>query len=536
MSTEIILPKRSDGTRETLPADCRQAVIIGANGAGKSRFTTRLADDVGARAFRMSALEALYGQRRGDTPTALDAAFEAACGNAPAIRPAAETGLDRLLALLMHDEMLNLLSYKLEQTGNPKARLRSTKLDKVIRAWRNLFPDNNVLIESGKMLFSRGIDERGYSAVKLSDGERAAIYYIGGVLYAPADGVVFVDSPEMFFHPTVMQSLWNCVESLRPDCTFIYTTHDLEFASSLNDATVIWVRDYDAATVTWDYALLPAQEGMSDELYMAIIGSRKPVLFIEGDGVHSIDAKLYPLVFPEYTVKSLGSCNKVIEATRTFNDLSAFHHLDSHGIVDRDRRDEHEVEYLRARKIMVPDVAEIENILMLEEVIRTVARSCHRDEQRVFEKVSRAIISQFSHDLRQQALLHTRHRVKRTVEYRIDGRFTNIGMLEKHMLSLIDEIKPRALYERLCREFRRYAETGDYASVLRVYNQKSMVPGSNVAALCGLRNKEEYVHKIILLLQQDGSEAARIRRAVKHCFGIEADDSRADRKTTNPGN
>ena len=126
--------------------------------------------------------------------------------------------------------------------------------------------------------------------------------------------------------------------------------------------------------------------------------------------------------------------------------------------------------------------------------------------------------------------------MKRTVEYRIDGRFTNIGMLEKHMLSLIDEIKPRALYERLCREFRRYAETGDYASVLRVYNQKSMVPGSNVAALCGLRNKEEYVHKIILLLQQDGSEAARIRRAVKHCFGIEADDSRADRKTTNPGN
>ena len=65
----------------------------------------------------------------------------------------------------------------------------------------------------------------------------------------------------------------------------------------------------------------------------------------------------------------------MIEATRTFNDLSAFHHLDSHGVVDRDRRDANEVGYLRQRKVFVPEVAEIENILMLENVIRAVAKT-----------------------------------------------------------------------------------------------------------------------------------------------------------------
>ena len=84
------------------------------------------------------------------------------------------------------------------------------------------------------------------------------------------------------------------------------------------------------------------------------MGSRKPVLFIEGDGIHSIDARLYPLLFKDYSVKSLGSCNKVIEATRTFNDLTGF---DSRGIVDRDRRDDKEVAYLRGKRIMVPEVA-----------------------------------------------------------------------------------------------------------------------------------------------------------------------------------
>lgn len=523
-SGELLLPPRRDGSRQHVSPDVRRLIIIGANGAGKSRFSARLATDMGAEAFRLSALEALYGSVRSDCgePTGIDALAERAFSSG-AMRPQASNQLDNLLSLLMHDEMLNLIAYKVELSRNPQAKLAPTRMDAVIKAWREIFPNNNVLIESGKLLFSRR-DERGdgsFSAVKLSDGERAAIYYIGGMLYAPPGATVFVDSPEMFLHPSVMQAVWNCVEGLRPDCRVVYTTHDLEFASSRADASVVWVRDYDAATVTWDYDVLPHQQGMPDEIYMAIIGARKPVLFIEGDGVHSIDAKLYPLVFKEYTVKSLGSCNKVIEATRSFNSLTAFHHMDSYGIVDRDRRDDHEVNYLRGRKIMVPDVAEIENMLMLEEIVRTVARSRGRDENRVFDKVRTAVLHLFSADLRQQALLHTRHRVKRTVEYRIDGRFANIGMLERHIASLLDEINPRQLYEGFCREFRRYVSEGDYHGVLRVYNQKSMLPASNVAALCGLNNKEDYVAAIIGILSHDSPEAARISHAVRKCLGIE---------------
>lgn len=515
---EIKLPPHPDGTAETIAPHGHPIVIIGANGAGKSRFTSRLTAEMGEKAFSLSALNALYACRKSDSAS-IDRLFDRAASSMGG-HPTFETELERLFALLMHDEMVNLIDYKMKLANDPKASLGHTRLDTVVKIWRSIFPDNNILFESGKMLFSRGVDPESYGALKLSDGERAALYYIGGAVYAPKGAAIFIDSPEMFLHPSVMQMLWNSLEQLRRDCTWIYTTHDLEFASSRSGATTVWVRDFDASTLTWDYDILPQQSGMPDEMYMAIIGGRKPVLFIEGDGIHSIDAKLYPLIFKEYTVKSLGSCNKVIEATRTFNDLAAFHHMDSHGIVDRDRRDAREVDYLRSRKVMVPEVAEIENILMLEEVIRAVAASCGKDENRVFEKVKHSVMSQFRHDLRQQALLHTRHRVKRTMEYRIDGRFANINMLEEHMASLVNEINPRALYEGFCRDFRRYLERDDYASVLRVYNQKSMLPGSNVATLCGLHNKEEYVAQVINLLRGEGEEAARIRRAVKKCFGI----------------
>ena len=355
------------------------------------------------------------------------------------------------------------------------------------------------------MLFSRAPGES-YSQVKLSDGEKAVLYYFGAAMYAPEGAAVFVDSPGLFLHPSITGAIWDRVEAMRPDCTFIYTTHDIEFLSSRPDNLIIWVRDYDAASVSWDYVVLPPGSPMSDDLYMALVGARKPVLFIEGDATHSIDAKLYPLVFTDYTVRSLGSCNKVIEATRTFNDLNAFHHLDSHGIVDRDRRDPKEVKYLRDKKIFVPDVAEIENILMLEEVIKTVAHTCGRNEDKVFAHVKKSILGQFRQDIRQQAMLHTRHRVT----------------------GLVDEIKPRQLFQNFCNDFHRYVSEGDYPSVLRVYNQKSMIPGSNVAGLCGLSNKEAYVARVIDILRHDGPDAARIRKAIIACFGI--DETQASAK------
>lgn len=525
----MILPPRTDNKPSGQLPPSRRVVIVGANGAGKTRFAERMAADSDDRpAFRMSALRALYDTRpHAAGQSAIDELYP---HTGSSFIETLDTELERLIALLMHDEMVNLFRYKAANSAtNRPATLPATKLDKVMELWMEIFPGNKILVESGRMLFSRenaSEDEDGYSSIKLSDGERAVIYHITAVLYAPRNARVFIDSPEMFLHPQLMQSLWNRIEQLRPDCAFVYVTHNLEFASSRSDALLLWVRSYDVTAKSWDYVMLPPGSQLSDELYLAIIGSRKPVLFIEGDEVHSIDARLYPLVFKDYSVKSLGSCNKVIEATRTFNDLNSFHHLDSRGIVDRDRRDAKEVEYLRGRRIMVPDVAEIENILMLEEVIRAVASYSHKDESRVFMKVKAQVIAMFRQDLKQQALMHTRHRVKRTMEYRVDGRFANIGMLEEHLRALTTEINPRGLYESFCRDFRHYVSSGDYSSILRVYNQKSMLPGSNVAALCGMKNKDEYINTILKILRQDGRGAARIRKAITRCFGL--DDRQPD--------
>ena len=473
---DIRLPKRMDGLQPEVLLESKQITIIGANGSGKSRFCSALVNELGDKAYRISALKALFPTPASVNPLpgSIEDLFNRMNAANPQVKNLAETEFDKLFYVMLNEEFRDLMNFKAHQLMGESIEFPKTKLDVTVKKWQEVFPKNKVLRENGKLMFAtEGYNDK-YPLLRLSDGEKSVLYYIGAVLYAMPDAAILVDDPETFIHSSIMRTLWNVLEQMRPDCTFIYNTHDVEFASSRIDNQCVWVKEFDPESQAWDYEVMTSSRDLDNAL-LDLLGSRKPVLFIEGDDKHSIDSRLYPLIFPEYTVKPLGSCNKVIETVRTFGDLQNFHQLDSCGIVDRDRRSEQEVEYLRKKNILVPNVAEVENLFMLEGVIRAVARHKRRNENIVFPKVKKRIIEMFTRELKQQALMHVRHRVKHDVELRIDMKFRNISALEEHMVELVSEINPRGLYDQLCREFHTYEDNGDYASILRVYNQKLMI-------------------------------------------------------------
>lgn len=530
----IQLPNKTNGQPAEVLTKKGQVTIIGANGSGKSRFCRRLMEQCHGKAYRMSVLRALYSNVAIDDvlPGSISEMFDTLNKSNPLVTSNAQTEFDKLTHIMLNEEFRDIMNYKAHRLMGEDIVFPKTKLDTTVRMWLQVFPKNRVLRENGKILFSTEGQNDKYTSLRLSAGERAVLYYIGAVQYAMRDAVIFVDDPETFIHPSIMKTLWNVIEQMRPDCTFIYSTHDIEFASSRIDNQCIWVKSYNPEATTWDYEVLASSSNLSDEIYFDIVGGRKPVLFVEGDDTHSIDSRLYPLIFPEYTIKPLGSCNKVIEAVRSFNDLNALHHLDSWGIVDRDRRDEKEVAYLRRRKILVPNVAEIENMLMLEGVIRAVARARKKREDEVFSKVRKSVFDMFSRELRNQALMHVRHRVKHDVETRIDQRFRSINALEEHMIDLVTEINPRGVYEDLCRQFHSYIKNQEYHSILKVFNHKVMLGESNVATLCGFKSKDDYVRGILNILKAGGTDADDIRLSIRQCFGVT--DSLISENNVNP--
>jgi len=533
---DITLPKRIDGKEPEVLQGARQITVIGANGSGKTRFCQQLVANVADKAYRVSALRALFPAQATGEPVlkgSIEDRFNHLNEASAHLHNDATTEFDKLFYVMLSDEFRELMAYKAGRLTGEQAEFPKTKLDQVVKMWQEVFPRNKVLRANGKLMFSTEGHADSYSSLSLSDGEKAVLYYLGSVLYAMEGAMILVDDPETFIHNSIMQTLWNVIEEMRPDCTFVYNTHNVEFASSRVENRCVWVKSYDPDTEAWDYEVMSSSGNLDDSLYFDILGSRKPVLFIEGDETHSIDSRLYALIFPEYTVKPLGSCNKVIETVRSFNDLRSFHHLDSYGIVDRDRRSDEEVAYLRDKRILVPNVAEIENILMLEDVIRAVARHKHRKENDVFFNVKRAVIKMFERELKSQALQHVRHRVKHAVEVRIDMKFRNINALEDHMVDLVNEINPRGMYESLCRQFHGYLDSGDYRSILKVYNQKQMLGESNVAQQCGLARKQDYIKLILKILKSGGRNADTIRNAIKRCFGLEPDKKKAPEQAEN---
>lgn len=522
MENPIKLPPHSaDPTLvHTLP-DAGQITIVGANGAGKTRFMQYMVDNSVRNTTVLTAAAALYPSRKGEKGSTVDELYENTIPSG--MRDETLPELDKLVRMLLHDEFRYLLKVKTEKLlyGTPM-RLQPTRLDRMMELWQEIFPGNQVINEGGNMLFATESGDNLISSSALSSGEKTVLYYIAGVLYAKPDSLVFIDNPSMFLHPAILNTLWNAIEGLRPDCTFVYNTSDMEFINSRTGKVCVWVKSHNVQDMTWDYEIL-GPDSLPDDLFVEIVGTRRPVLFIEGDAEHSIDAKLYPLVFRRYTVRPLGSCNRVIESTRSFNDLRNIHQLDSLGLVDRDRRTDAEVDYLRRKGILVPEVAEVENLFMMENVIRIMASQRGRNPDQVFSKVKRAVLKMFDSHFREQVLQHVRHRMKRAMECKVDTKVRTIGELERHVRSLPEIINVKGEYDRLMRDFGAVSAARDYAGVLKLFNFKPMIPESQLPSLLGYSDKGAYIEGVLNVLKLHTPAARELRRAFASAFKVEAD-------------
>lgn len=519
MNRHLTLPPQTGTGKRLDLTHSGQLTIIGANGAGKTRFMNYMVEHAQFPTMVLSAATAFFPSRATDPSSTVDKLYKEKI--AGQLRDDTKPQLEKLIQMLLHDEFSYLLKVKSDKLFyNKPIHLEPTRLDLMVKLWQDIFPGNQIIRRAGTMMFATESGDNLIGSAGLSSGERAVLYYIAGVLYAEPESMICIDNPSMFLHPAILNALWNAIEGLRPDCTFVYNTSDIEFVNSRTGNTCVWVRSQNVQQTTWDYQII-GKGALPEELFVNIIGTRRPVLFIEGDAVHSIDAKLYPLVFRRYTVRPLGSCNKVIESTRAFSDLKNIHQLDSRGLVDRDRRTDDEVAYLRRKNILVPEVAEIENIFLAERVVRIMAAHRRRNPDRVFSKVRTSVLRMFASHFREQVLMHVRHRMKRALECRGDSKADSIGALEQHLRRLPEIINVRSDYDELMRRFGEISRKGDYAGVLKVFNHKPMLSESRVANLLGYNDKEDYIAGVLGLLKSSSPLASEMRRAMLDLFNLE---------------
>ena len=158
---------------------------------------------------------------------------------------------------------------------------------------------------------------------------------------------------------------------VRPTRSF-FITHDLEFAAS-RTAEKFVIREY-SPVPTWTLEAVRHETGFDEQVTTLILGSRQPILFVEGTE-DSLDKAIYRCCFPEWTVMPRGSCEEVIHSVVSMRNNAGLTRVTCAGMVDADDYQEEDVNRLSSLGVAVLPVSEIENLVLLPAVSKAIAES-----------------------------------------------------------------------------------------------------------------------------------------------------------------
>jgi len=512
---KIQLPTKKGQPNANPDIEFDQLVVVGANGSGKTRFGSNVEERYNTQTHRISAQKSLSMPNYVSTKSREIAYSEFRFGgwnsNDPSwnerhgwktqrwnsnLNTSLLNDFDKLMVLLHTEEYEKSLLYK--ETGGAKP---NTKLDKIQAIFETVLPHRNILKKAGVIeTYPTGNQVLAYNASEMSDGERVIFYLAGEIICAPQDSIIIIDEPEMHIHSSLIKIFFDLLEAERPDCCFIYLTHNIDFAFTRHNAKKIWAKSFE--NNIWDYEILDETLPIPEQLYLDVLGSRKPIVFLEGDN-SSIDYELYEQVYNDKTLKPVGSCDKVIQVVKAFRDQHGFHHIESFGIIDRDRRQASDIVALNRNGIWVLDVAEAENLLLIEPIVRSVANHMGKNDSDVFNQVRQNIINFFSNQIDNQILLHYKEILRR--EYLVLSNFAsnNIASALTEIDTTFTNIDKQIIYSKIDTSFRDILVSQDYDSILRVFNLKNaLIPNSQVCEMTGIRNKLEYKNTTLTLLKR----------------------------------
>ncbi|MBR6148290.1 MAG: AAA family ATPase [Lachnospiraceae bacterium] len=374
-----------------------------------------------------------------------------------------------------------------------------TSIDKIQHIWKSVFSQRELIEDDSK--FYAGLNKNGrlikYSATEMSDGERAVLYLAAQVLSVPKNKILIIDEPEVHLHPSVMNRLWKELESCREDCLFIYITHDLNFASTHGNAEKIWIKDFDGEH--WKLERI-IEENIPEELVFEILGSRKNVLFVEGE-TNSYDSQLYTQIYHNHLVIPCGGCTQVIERTKAFRNSKMLHECTVYGLIDRDYRSEREIASLKEKGIYVIDVAEVENLFLVEELVEFVAkRFAVKDVEQTIENIKNFVINtKFANMIERQLCQSVVAEIKYQLSC-IEIESKNEEDAKNTLKKGLDGISYDAIRNEKETIFRQALKSKDYKSILRVFNEKGI--SKIIGNFLGINNNE-YQEKVINLLNRE---------------------------------
>jgi hypothetical protein len=524
MPFNITLPNRNGiNQNETLTTE-NNIVLIGANGSGKSRLGAWIEQQMQSQivVHRVSAQKVLnipdFAQLknleqaekgllfgRDDQYASLAYKLNSRWNDNPTTFLLND--FDKLLSLLFaksaERDRLHTFQTKTSQNYIP---VPDSPIDTIIKIWSEIMPHREIAFNDGKVL-AKKIGELEYHGKEMSDGERVTLYLIGQCLCSPENSIIIIDEPEIHLHKSLVDKIWNKIEELCQTKLLIYITHNLEFASSRKDALKFWIKTYNGANL-WEWEDVPLDDILPDNLIIEILGSRKNIIFCEGEN-GSLDTTIYQLIYPEFHIIPRGGGSKVIESTKALNSNPNIHHLNAFGIIDSDYKENEEKQVLLGHNIHTVSVAEIESLFCVEPVLKIIAEHLGLNPVEKINEVIDYLIESLYNELDIQISC----KAEKIVEYKL-GAFSKKSNNEQGLVdgltTTLSRINIPTIYTETRSKYQNSIDSRNLNELLLLYNRKSLP--ARISAIFGLGNGQ-FPQLLVRLLK--GSQKEQLINAIK---------------------
>lgn len=373
---------------------------------------------------------------------------------------------------------------------------------------------------------SRG---QSFDITKMSDGERSAMIIAAHVITADPETVFLIDEPEKHLHRAISQPFLSALFDLRKDCAFIISTHEIDLAIANSEARVLMLRSCqwsDDICVAWDAEViepnfqLPEKLRLTEEAKRAILGSRKRILFVEGDS-NSLDTQLYEVLFPNLTVIPKGTCENVINAVLGLRKSQEVHDVEAFGLIDGDNRMEKEVDKLSESGICALGVYSVEALYYDSEVIAAVAHQHveflgEGDPNELVGLVHQKVIEVLKNPKKDPQLAE-RMAARRCERQVHDLFWSNVpnwrSIMDNSTQSICVPIDPH-LYPKELQNFNTLVDNEDIDSLIARYPLRESQVFETIVQTLGCESQKFYERTVVKLVQDDEKVAKCIKKRI----------------------
>lgn len=307
----------------------------------------------------------------------------------------------------------------------------------------------------------------GFTSDFLSEGEKKLILIKSSLEFlADEKTLILFDEPDAHIHEARKSHLLEMFSEY-PNRQIVMTTHSPAFVELADDNQVVMLKNnVNGYVEQFDAGKLENMRYLTGSRFNAFID--KPILYCEGSET-SIEAKLYPILFPNYNIIPSGGHEEVIRHVKTFNKTFATENNYAVGIIDWDYKTEAQIDALANESIYTISVVEIENLLMDARLLEC-AKKAFCAEECCIEQICNELINILRLNKEKQATKYTSNYIISRIKSELTEERREIERFKQNIAAIWAVENIDALYTERIRKIDDCISLRDYDELVKFFD------------------------------------------------------------------